>query len=48
MDTHLIGIDLAQFLPVQNASETKKPPAKPSKPSAQSDRSIKDSGTKPH
>ena len=48
MDAHLIGIDLAQFLPVQNASETKKPPAKQPKPSAQSNMSIKDSGAKPH
>ena len=48
MDTHLIGIDLAQLLPVQNASGTKQPPAKPAKPTARSNMNIKQSHTKPH
>jgi hypothetical protein len=48
MDAHLIGIDLAQFLSLQNASATKQRPAKPEKRSAQSDMNIKESGAKPH
>jgi hypothetical protein len=48
MDAHLIGIDLAQFLPAQNSSTTKEPPAKPGKSSAQSDMNNKKSHTKPH
>jgi hypothetical protein len=48
MDAHLIGIDLAQFLSLQNASATKQRPAKPEKPSAQSNMNIKQSGAKPH
>jgi hypothetical protein len=48
MDAHLIGIDLAHFLSVQNASATKRPPVKPAKPTAQSNMSIKESDTKPH
>lgn len=48
MDAHLIGIDLAQFLPMRNASATKQQPAKPAKRSAQSEMNVKAPITKPH
>jgi hypothetical protein len=48
MDAHLIGIDLSQFLPVQNACATKQPPARPAQPSVRSDMIAKEAGTKAH
>ena len=48
MDAHLIGIDLAQFLPMQNVSATKQRPAKLAKPPAQSEMNVKEPNTKPH
>jgi hypothetical protein len=48
MDAHLIGIDLAQFLPMHNASAIKQKPAKPAKPSAQPEMNFKEASTKPH
>lgn len=43
MDAHLIGIDLAQFLPMHNGSAMKQRPADPPKPSAQLATSTKES-----
>jgi hypothetical protein len=48
VDAHLIGIDLAQFLPVHNASATKERPTRPAKPPAQSDINTKEPDAKPH
>ena len=48
MDAHLIGIDLAQFLPTHNGSAMKQRPTDPPKPSAQLATSTKEASTKPH
>ena len=47
MDAHLIGIDLAKFLPMQIASVAKQPPAQPAKDFPQMTMTKKESSTRP-